>query len=295
MIGARAYASNGYSALKLEPHLHTIHSDGQDTVRAMFTACKGAGYDAVALTDHNTLSGVNEARAIADELELILVPGVEVTTFHGHAIVLGVTTIPEWRDLETRGMDSLAAEVHAQGGVVSVAHPASIGSPVCSGCSWEWPIAPASVDLWEVASAARVGTDVPIELWRQMLERGGHIAPVAAGDVHSVNAASAPRAATYAFTRERTASGVLEALRALRVYASRGAALELWLEGIDGQVAIVGDRVFGETWTPHTRPANARLHSLSVGVDERCVYAELRDDQDGLEAVSAPIWMSTTH
>jgi hypothetical protein len=262
----------------------------------MLAACKGAGYDAVALTDHNTLSGLGEATAAATELGLILLPGVEVTTFHGHAVVLGVSAVPEWRDLEARGMDALAAEVHDHGGVLSVAHPASLGSPVCSGCSWEWPIDPgSSVDLWEVVSAARVGTDVPIELWRQMLQRGGQIAPVAAGDVHSVAAASAPRPASRVYVRDRSADGVLEALRAGRTYLTKGVDLELWLEAADGRIALVGEHVRGHDWTPHTQPSNASVHTLTVSNAERCVYAELRDDQGGLEAITAPIWISTSH
>jgi hypothetical protein len=298
MIGASEaspYASSGYLALKLEPHLHTLHSDGQDTVQAMFGACREAGYDVVALTDHNTLSGVDEARAVAAELGLICLPGVEVTTFRGHAVVLGVSSVPEWRDLELRGMDALAAEVHAQRGVLSVAHPASLGSPVCSGCSWEWPVEPASVDLWEVASAARVGTELPIELWRQMLQRGGRIAPVAAGDVHSARAAGSARAATYVFAKERTTDAVLEGLRARRVSTSRGPLLEFWLEGPGGEIALAGERVSGDGWAPRLQPSGARVHTLAVGDAERCVYAEARDDQGQLEAISAPIWISTSH
>src|SRR5690242_16780633 len=98
MISANPYVSAAYEVLKLEPHLHTLHSDGQDSIATMFFACKTAGYDAVALTDHNTLSGLDEARGVAADLDLVLIPGVEVTTFHGHAVVLGVSRVPEWRD-----------------------------------------------------------------------------------------------------------------------------------------------------------------------------------------------------
>ncbi len=78
MVGANPYASNELSLVKFEPHLHTLHSDGQDTVAAMFAACRSVGYEAVALTDHNTLSGLAEAETAAAELGLILVPGVEI-------------------------------------------------------------------------------------------------------------------------------------------------------------------------------------------------------------------------
>src|SRR3954452_16667435 len=75
MIGASPYDAAGYHVLKVETHLHTLHSDGQHGIREMFEACRGAGYAAVALTDHNTQSGIGEARDIAAELGLVLVPG----------------------------------------------------------------------------------------------------------------------------------------------------------------------------------------------------------------------------
>src|SRR5438128_760725 len=173
MIEANPYAAGGYQVLKVETHLHTLHSDGQDSVEAMFSACLSAGYDAVALTDHNTLSGLDIARDVADGLGLILIPGVEVTTFRGHAVVLGVTRVPEWRDLESRGMDALAEDVHADGGLLCVAHPAALGSPVCSGCTWDWPIGTGSIDLWEIFSAPRPNADVALALWQQVVESGG--------------------------------------------------------------------------------------------------------------------------
>src|ERR1700694_5749335 len=147
MIGASPYAAAGYAVLKVETHLHTLHSDGQHSVSAMFEACHSAGYDAVALTDHNTLSGLHEAAAAADRLGLVLLPGVEVTTFRGHAVVLGVSRVPEWRDLEERGMDALADDVHADGGLLCVSHPAALGSPICSGGAWGGARAPRAAGL----------------------------------------------------------------------------------------------------------------------------------------------------
>src|SRR5437762_3348233 len=99
MIEASPYAAAGYQLLKLETHLHTLHSDGQHGVEDMLRACCAVGYDAIALTDHNTLSGLSEAIDSAATMGLILLPGVEVTTFRGHAITIGVSHVPEWRDL----------------------------------------------------------------------------------------------------------------------------------------------------------------------------------------------------
>src|SRR5438105_2550977 len=236
MVDANPYTTAGYQVLKVETHLHSLHSDGQHSVSAMFEACHAASYDAVALTDHNTLSGIQEAAAAADRLGLVLLPGVEVTTFRGHAVVLGVTHVPEWRDLERRGMDALSHEVHAEGGLVCVSHPAALGSPICSGCTWAWPVQPASVDLWEVFSAPRPSSDIPAELWRQMLAAGGQAAPVAAGDVHSTAAAARLKPATYVYASDRSTAGVIESLRAGRIFASSGPRLDFWLQDRTGSV-----------------------------------------------------------
>jgi hypothetical protein len=289
MIEANPYTAGGFEVLKVETHLHTLHSDGQHGVAEMLAACRTAGYDAVALTDHNTLSGLAEARAAADGLDLILLPGVEVTTFRGHAIVLGATRVPEWRDLDVRGMDALADDVHLDGGLLCVAHPAALGSPVCSGCAWEWSIQPGSIDLWEIFSAPRPNADVSLALWQQVLERGGHPAPIAAGDVHSVSAAARPKIATYVYAHERSASAVLDALRERRVFASSGPRLDFWLENHAGLV-LMGGRASGSDWTPRV-DTGAVVKEVCVTGGRRAVYAERRDAHGRLEAISAPIWI----
>jgi PHP domain len=289
------YTAAGYQVLKVETHLHTLHSDGQHSVAAMLEACKSAGYDAVALTDHNTLSGLHEAEVAAARLGLVLVPGVEVTTFRGHAVVLGVARVPEWRDLEERGMDALADDVHAAGGLLCVSHPAALGSPICSGCTWAWPVRPASVDLWEVFSAPRPGTELPAELWRQLLAAGSRAAPVAAGDVHSISAAARLKTATYVYAIERSPAGVLEALRERRVFASAGPRLDFWLEDGAGNVALVGSQVAPGDWTPRLGGPGSIVQEINLANGGRCLYAERRAPDQRLEAISASIWIESSH
>jgi hypothetical protein len=295
MIETNPYVTGGYQVLKVETHLHTLHSDGQHSVSAMFEACRSAGYDAVALTDHNTLSGLDEAVIAAERLGLICVPGVEVTTFRGHAVVLGVSHVPEWRDLETRGMDALADDVHADGGLLCVSHPAAFGSPICSGCAWEWPVRPASVDLWEVLSAPRPNVEVSLALWRKLIAAGGRAAPVAAGDVHSTSAVNHKNLSTYVYVRERSIAGVVEGLRQRHVFASAGPRLDFWLEDAAGKTGLVGSRLrrgHGR-WTPRfSEPAVVREIDLADG--GRCLYAERRGADQRLEAISASIWIDSS-
>jgi len=298
MIGARrshVRGLAGYGVLKLETHLHSLHSDGAAEVAAMFAACHAAGYDAVALTDHNTTSGLGEAHQAAAALGLIAIDGVEVTTFRGHIVALGVRSVPEWRDLDERGIDALARDIHRAGGVVCVAHPSRLGSPLCSGCAWDWPIDPRLIDLWEIFSAPQPQAphpEVSLGLWRAHLAAGAHAAPVAAGDVHAVAAAQAARAATYVYVAEPSPAGVLEALRARRLFASRGPRLDFWLEAGDQQ-ALPGSRVGPADWRARVEPWGAVVETVATPAGE-CRYAVLRSADGALEAISAPIWTRTS-
>jgi predicted metal-dependent phosphoesterase TrpH len=63
-------------------HVHTTASDGEFTPSQVVAHARQAGVAAVAVTDHDTLAGVAEARAAAPELEVIA--GVEISTsFNG--------------------------------------------------------------------------------------------------------------------------------------------------------------------------------------------------------------------
>ncbi|HEY9621050.1 MAG TPA: PHP domain-containing protein [Crinalium sp.] len=67
----------------LELHCHTTYSDGTLTPAALVKAAVKAGVRALAITDHDTLAGWDEAFVAAQEYELEVVPGVELSTVHG--------------------------------------------------------------------------------------------------------------------------------------------------------------------------------------------------------------------
>lgn len=60
-------------------HAHSTASDGSRSPTAVVSAAKAAGLAAIALTDHDTMDGVAEALAAADEIGLRVVPGVELS------------------------------------------------------------------------------------------------------------------------------------------------------------------------------------------------------------------------
>ncbi len=60
-------------------HNHTTASDGEYTATELVTEAKNLGLTAVGITDHDTLAGLDEAMATGEEVEILVVPGVEVS------------------------------------------------------------------------------------------------------------------------------------------------------------------------------------------------------------------------
>ena len=83
-------------ALHIDLHTHSTCSDGTLTPRDLVARAAAAGIDILALTDHDTVAGVEEAQRSASEYGLHLVPGVEISaTWRAQSIhVLGLWIDP---------------------------------------------------------------------------------------------------------------------------------------------------------------------------------------------------------
>jgi predicted metal-dependent phosphoesterase TrpH len=64
----------------IDLHSHSTRSDGKESPTEVFERAALAGVNILALTDHDTTSGWDEAAAAASRLGLGFVPGIEVTT-----------------------------------------------------------------------------------------------------------------------------------------------------------------------------------------------------------------------
>lgn len=65
--------------MTVDLHSHSTASDGSDTPTELMQVAARAGLTSIALTDHDTLDGLVEARAEADRLGLELIPGTEIS------------------------------------------------------------------------------------------------------------------------------------------------------------------------------------------------------------------------
>ena len=66
--------------MKVDLHLHTWVSDGDVAPAEVARLATAAGLDIIAITDHDTAAGVEEAVRAAQELPLTVVPGIEIST-----------------------------------------------------------------------------------------------------------------------------------------------------------------------------------------------------------------------
>jgi glycosyltransferase involved in cell wall biosynthesis len=105
--------------IDVDLHMHTDHSgDCATPVEALLGEAKARGLGAIAITDHNEISGALEAREKADGIKVIV--GEEVKTAdQGEVIGLFI------EEKISRGgtLQEVIAEIKRQGGLVYVPHP----------------------------------------------------------------------------------------------------------------------------------------------------------------------------
>lgn len=76
---------------RIDLHVHTLNSDGSDTATTVVEKAAKLGLRAIAITDHDTFAGVDEAMAAGRRLGVEVVPGVELSSMHAdeHIHLLG--------------------------------------------------------------------------------------------------------------------------------------------------------------------------------------------------------------
>lgn len=109
-----------------DQHSHTKYSDGVLTVEQNILWHIAHGFNAMALTDHNSMKGIEEFETLATEYssQIVLLKGMEWTTGRIHLNLLGITELVPVPSSNPSDAEIQAAidATHDQGGVVVVDH-----------------------------------------------------------------------------------------------------------------------------------------------------------------------------
>ena len=269
------FAAPGWMAGDL--HCHTDHSDARWTAGELARAATARGLSFLALTDHNTLSGREELRAAAPHL--LQLPGTELTTFYGHATVLGELDPARWTRLEPqKGTLELAREVAASGGVFTIAHPFAAGDPLCTGCAWTYfdlrPENATHLEVWNGPWTGRHNQEA-LAYWYKLLEEGRRTLATAGTDAHGPAYQDG-----CGFTCTPSTQDPSELLAQLRAGNTQlgGAALDLAVT-VAGEKAALGSLQAPGVWDVSLRwsglPEGCQLVQIVDGVrEERAIPSE---------------------
>lgn len=218
-------------------HMHGAHSDGSCVAQSgkrvpcpLYRTVTGAAerhLDFIAVTDHNTTSHFNGLRELQPAFDqLLLIPGIEITTFRGHANIFGVR---QWIDFRVGSplvptMAAVEAKVAQAGAILSINHPALPSGEICMGCGWTWP----DTD-WTKVSAIEVVNglfaDGPLSglpFWYDLLNKGHRLTGIGGSDNHDPLAgpdkARIGQPTTVVHANELSLVGVMTGIRSGNVF-----------------------------------------------------------------------------
>lgn len=174
-------------------HVHSRESgDARPDLDEVATFAEMRGLDFVEITDHNvdsTLDFLVDAQS--RHPDLLLMPGVEFTTYAGHANGIGAT---EWVDHKIGQpgvtIHDAAQQFADQGAIFSINHPALDLGDLCIGCFWDHDLDPGLVGAVEIATGGLepfgdTFSDEAIAFWDDLCDLGFHVVPIGGSDDHN--------------------------------------------------------------------------------------------------------------
>jgi hypothetical protein len=300
-------------------HAHTVHSDGGWRIAALLQAAQAIHLDFLTLTDHNTVSGLDEFVRTAPPGLLTMV-GSELTTYWGHALSLGTRHWIDWRTRPGgRTMAQIAQDVTDANGLFVIAHPGSEGDPVCTGCAWRYtdmmPGSARRVEVWNGAwSNHDSGNERSLAAFYSWLNQGYRLGATAGSDAHGPHGYKTGPGFNVVYAEELSQSAILRAIARGHLYLSTGPRLEMSGRTAAGDQAMMGDILPGTEgeisaqWDGAPRGARLRLIADGNVVEEARVgengarswplakmpaqwrLAELRDSRGRMVALTNPIF-----
>jgi hypothetical protein len=280
-------------------HMHTGHSDGQCPSQTgkmvpcpvFFTVDAAArrGLDFIAITDHNATSQYDAMRELEPYFDkVLLIPGREITTFHGHINFLGTTDFLDFRlgSSQVPDMNTLLRNADRVGALTSINHPSAPSGEICMGCGWT-PTSGVDMRLLTAVEAVNGGSvksgisDVPF--WNKELNRGCRLMGIGGSDNHRPmqpldQQGSIGSPTTVVFATELSTPAILTGIRAGHVFIDLAGTRDRILE----ETAHFGNQVFHAGDTLEASKGEHVDFSLRVYA---AVGGKIRWREDGEEVV----------
>jgi hypothetical protein len=235
-------------------HMHSGHSDGSCASKSgdkrvpcplflTLNAAADRGLDFVAVTEHNTNSHVRELTALQPYFDkTLLIPGMEMTTFQGHANAFNLREPVDFRVTSKQVPDwnTLLAQANAKGALVSINHPRVPTGEACMGCGWspDPAVDMSLVQAVEVVNGNDVESPVAgMPFWHEQLQKGLRLTAIGGSDTHDVTSqsVSAPTGrigvpTTVVYARELSVDGIVAGIRAGNVFLDTAGTRDRKLE-----------------------------------------------------------------
>lgn len=193
------------------------------------------GYKGLILTDHNSSAGYLEMAVNPSVLngDLVTLHGMEWTTYFGHMLAHDADYDVDSREATVDTIDQYMVEVRAANGLVGIAHPFDIGSPVCTGCHWDYQVKDFGlvnyIEIWNSNQPQeKMESFLAYQMWVSKLLEGYEISCSAGRDWHRPDSLYANMGVTYVGVAEEvlTSAAFKEALRVGSYYITLGPVVE---------------------------------------------------------------------
>jgi hypothetical protein len=244
-------------------HVHSNFSDGIFPPAALVETAKSEGMDFFVLTDHNTINGLRE---LVPDLDILCIPGIEVTLSIGHFTVLDIRGWHDWMEdicvfpydddlawgIDRPPIKEIFVRAARQGLINCIVHPLKK--------SWGWHDNQTDLNYVHCIEVCNcpgependLGTPRAIRLWTELLNNGYRTTALGGSDyhrpvpspvytgTHTSEAIGLPT--TYVYAEELSSNAILSAVMRRRVYVSLGPKVSFQAE-VNGKVYDIGQDV----------------------------------------------------
>ena len=287
-------------------HTHTTNSDGDSAPDVVAAWYRDAGYDFLALTDHDLLTRPADVQHAAGDM--LLIRGEELTSGHAHVNAFGIDAAlpPRYGDDVRATLQLDIDSIRAAGGVPSLNHP-----------NYVWQASPQdmaqleNLTLFEVFNGGpdvnnwgRPGRPGMDEAWDIVLTMGRRMLGVATDDAHHFRVWGRPysnpgRGWVVIRAEHCREAELLANLEAGDFYATTGLEIAELSTG-NGEIAIDVAMHGDQHYTTRFIGRGGQLLDLVHGPSPRYRitghegYVRARiDDSDGLCAWIQPVFLET--